>query len=235
MKAKRNSFIMLLEHIHTMDEFTDEEVGKIVRAYAAFVESDAEPDFDDRSMRIMWKNIKAFDEVNREKIASQAEARREAGKRGMAKRWGNNKTITDDNKNNKAIPSITSDNKDNLSVSVSVSDSVSVPVSEDIRAADASHSTAKSTRFHPPDLEEVKAYFAEKGGKDAQAERFYAYYESNGWKVGKNPMRKWKAAASGWISRDNERNASAPVKKPYDVHEVANKVLEQMDKEFEIL
>ena len=50
----------------------------------------------------------------------------------------------------------------------------------------------------------MKNYFAEKGGTEAQAVRFHAYYESNGWKVGKNPMKNWKAAATGWISRDKE-------------------------------
>ena len=43
----------------------------------------------------------------------------------------------------------------------------------------------------------MKSYFAEKGGTEAQAIRFHAYYESNGWKVGRNPMKNWKAAASG--------------------------------------
>lgn len=65
--------------------------------------------------------------------------------------------------------------------------------------------TAKSSRFHPPDIGEVKAYFAEKGGKDEQAQRFMDFYESNGWRVGKNPMKSWKAAASGWMARDKER------------------------------
>ena len=29
-----------------------------------------------------------------------------------------------------------------------------------------------------------------------------AFYASNGWKVGKNPMRDWRAAAEGWCRRD---------------------------------
>jgi uncharacterized protein YdaU (DUF1376 family) len=33
-----------------------------------------------------------------------------------------------------------------------------------------------------------------------EAEKFYNYYESNGWKVGKNPMKNWKAAANNWIT-----------------------------------
>lgn len=38
---------MLLEHVHTMDELTDEEFGKFVRAYASYIETGVEPDFDD--------------------------------------------------------------------------------------------------------------------------------------------------------------------------------------------
>lgn len=229
---KRSSFILLLEHVHTMEELSDAEFGQFIRAYAAYVENGTEPDFPDRSMRMMWKTIKAFDELNCKKYVTTSEARREAGQKGAMMRWNSEQqSIANDSKNSNCH---FANGKNSLSDSVSVSDSVSDSAKE-IEDASASHSPAKSSRFHPPDLEEVKAYFAEKGGKDAQAERFYDHYESNGWKVGKNPMRKWKAAASGWISRDNERNASAPVKKPYDVHEVANKVLEQMDKEFEIL
>lgn len=78
--------------------------------------------------------------------------------------------------------------------------------------ADASTtpSPAKSNRFHPPDAVEVKAYFAEKGGSDEQAQRFMDFYTSNGWKVGKNQMKSWKAAASGWISRDKEKQRTQP-------------------------
>lgn len=78
-------------------------------------------------------------------------------------------------------------------------------------SAEALPPTPKS-RFSPPDVETVKKYFAEKGGTEAQAIRFHAYYESNGWKVGRNPMKNWKAAASGWISRDRDeaKKANAP-------------------------
>ena len=36
-----------------------------------------------------------------------------------------------------------------------------------------------------------------------EAEKFVNYYESNGWKVGKNPMKNWKAAANNWITNSN--------------------------------
>ena len=57
------------------------------------------------------------------------------------------------------------------------------------------------THFSPPSLDEVKAYCAERGN-DVDPQRWMDYYQSNGWKVGKNQMRDWKAAVRSW-----ERNA----------------------------
>lgn len=68
----------------------------------------------------------------------------------------------------------------------------------------------KSKKFSPPDVETVKNYFAEKGGTEGQAIQFFSYYESIGWKRGKNPMQKWRAAATGWISRDREQHQTKP-------------------------
>lgn len=115
---------MLLEHVHTMDELTDKEFGKFVRAYASYVETGVEPDFSDRSMRLMWKTVKAFDDMNCEKYKSTSAARREAGKRGAMKRWAQEgKGIANDNKNNKCH---FANSKNALSVSDSESDSVAV-------------------------------------------------------------------------------------------------------------
>lgn len=58
------------------------------------------------------------------------------------------------------------------------------------------------TRFTPPTVEEVAAYAAERGYTGFSAERFIAYYESNGWRVGRNPMKDWRAAIRNWASKD---------------------------------
>ena len=44
---------------------------------------------------------------------------------------------------------------------------------------------------------EVGDYIREKGF-GFSAERFVAYYDSNGWKVGKGAMKDWKAACRTW-------------------------------------
>ena len=51
--------------------------------------------------------------------------------------------------------------------------------------------------IHPPSLEEIESFCRERGNS-VDAQYFYNYYQSNGWRVGKNPMRDWKAAVCAW-------------------------------------
>lgn len=53
------------------------------------------------------------------------------------------------------------------------------------------------SRFIPPTVEEVKAYCEERKN-NVNAERFIDYYTANGWKIGKNAMKDWKAAVRTW-------------------------------------
>lgn len=63
----------------------------------------------------------------------------------------------------------------------------------------------KKKKFVKPTLEEVKAYCDERKN-EIDPEYFIAFYESNGWKVGKNPMKNWKMAITTWEKR-NKQNA----------------------------
>ena len=66
----------------------------------------------------------------------------------------------------------------------------------------------KSERFVKPTIEEIQAHIIEKG-YTFDAEAFYAFYESNGWKVGKNPMKNWKMACTTWAkNRKNNNNVN---------------------------
>ena len=58
-----------------------------------------------------------------------------------------------------------------------------------------------------PTLEDVKAYCQERGNR-VDPERFIDYYTSNGWKVGKNPMKDWKAAVRTWERSDVQKTRS---------------------------
>ena len=72
-------------------------------------------------------------------------------------------------------------------------------------------------RFKKPTLAEIAAYMAERDWTDSgqQSARFLDYYEANGWRVGKSPMKCWKAAVRNW-----ERNNT---KKGNGFHAIDNK------------
>lgn len=67
----------------------------------------------------------------------------------------------------------------------------------------------KVSRFVKPTLQEITSYMSEKIKKKYgnvqesfiidQAESFYDHYQSNGWKVGKNPMKDWQSTVSKWV------------------------------------
>ncbi len=54
------------------------------------------------------------------------------------------------------------------------------------------------SRFQKPSLEAVKLAMAKAGLPEDEAQGFIDYYESNGWRVGKNPMRSWQGAIGTW-------------------------------------
>lgn len=64
-------------------------------------------------------------------------------------------------------------------------------------------------QFTKPTLEEVQAYCLERG-KGVDAQKWFDYYSANGWKVGKNPMKDWKAAVRTWerSGSNGSRNTS---------------------------
>ena len=191
MAKKLKSVILFSEWKRSLVRLSLEQKGMLLDALLDYPDK-GDPAFDDPLLDTVWLFIGNTLSENERKYEETSKKRSEAGKRGNKKRWG----ATDDIAN--------------IAISKSKSKSTDTKVS-DSNSAEALPPTPKS-RFSPPDVETVKNYFAEKGGTEGQAIRFHAYYESNGWKVGRNPMKNWKAAASGWISRDRDeaKKANAP-------------------------
>lgn len=59
-----------------------------------------------------------------------------------------------------------------------------------------------NSKFLKPSLADVKSYILE-NHYPVDPQRWMDYYESNGWRVGKNPMKDWKAAIRTW-ARNSE-------------------------------
>ena len=66
-------------------------------------------------------------------------------------------------------------------------------------------------RFQKPTAEELTAEAIKIGLPLPEVDKFLNYYESNGWKVGKNSMKSWPAAMKGWLSRLGATPAASPI------------------------
>jgi hypothetical protein len=78
-------------------------------------------------------------------------------------------------------------------------------------------------QFTKPTINEISIYLSEKyptANKNAIntfAEKFWNHYENNGWKVGKNKMKKWKLAFTSWsetIQKDLFNRTTQPIGTP---------------------
>jgi DNA-binding transcriptional MerR regulator len=62
----------------------------------------------------------------------------------------------------------------------------------------------KNKKFSKPSIEDIKQYCIEQS-KKIDPVKFYNFYESKNWYVGKNKMSNWKAAIASW-ERNNNAN-----------------------------
>lgn len=92
--------------------------------------------------------------------------------------------------------------------------------------------TQQKSNFVSPTLSDVYQEMLTKTDEynaDIQATRFHSYYESNGWMVGKNRMKNWKSAVSGWINRskiEKKPVTSEDIKK--SIKSIANRKLSEL-------
>lgn len=99
--------------------------------------------------------------------------------------------------------------KENITHSLYINNNTKSDCVEGVQG-ESEKAAPKQKRFVPPTVDDVKAYITEKGYAFS-AERFVAYYESNGWRVGKNPMKDWKAACRTWAGNNYDTPTSKPV------------------------
>lgn len=160
-----------------------------------------EPSFADNDpARYIWNALK--DKADRQMEAYERKA--SAGRQGGIRQAERKQTSSRSEAEHKQTESTAQTEPKPISVSVSVSGTV-LPKETEQR---------KGSRFKPPTVEEVSAYIRDKG-YSVDAEKFVAYYESNGWRVGRNPMRDWKAALRTWQANQTGRGKTV-IAQQYD-------------------
>ena len=86
--------------------------------------------------------------------------------------------------------------------------------------------TTKRKRFEKPTLSEIEQYCIERGNK-VDAQHFFDYYESNGWRVGKNSMKNWQAAVRTW-ERSEYRKPTVKKNSKEDAINVVNNLMNKL-------
>ena len=108
---------------------------------------------------------------------------------------------------------------------------IEIELEKEIKIEKEINSSAKSTttkrkRFEKPTLSQITQYCLERNN-NVNAEQFFDYYESNGWKVGKNSMKDWKAAVRTW-ERSEYRKPNSKKNSKEDAINVVNNLMNKL-------
>lgn len=90
----------------------------------------------------------------------------------------------------------------------------------------AKSTTTKRKRFEKPTISDIEQYCIERNN-NVNAEHFFDYYESNGWRVGKNSMKDWKAAVRTW-ERSEYRKPNSKKNSKEDAINVVNNLMNKL-------
>ena len=91
----------------------------------------------------------------------------------------------------------------------------------------AKSTTTKRKRFEKPTIFDVEKYCIERNN-NVDPQHFVDYYESNGWKVGKNSMKDWKAAVRTWERNGYNQSAKSKSNK-IDAMNVVKELMEEYE------
>ena len=83
-----------------------------------------------------------------------------------------------------------------------------VNVNDNVNDNDIKKEIYKERKFKKPTIEEIENYCEERNN-GISANNFYDFYESKGWKIGKEPMKDWKACIRTWERKENSKNTIA--------------------------
>ena len=184
---ERESMVFYRSFYEALKDLTDVELANAFRVLAEYGLNGVELECTGTAKVVLMMAKPQIDKNN---------LRYENGKKGadFGKLGGRPKKPQE---NPKKTPKKPQENpKETPNVNVNVNDNVN-------KKKDTSVSKEK-VHFVPPTLENVKEYCQEKG-YNIDAQRFIDYYKSNGWMVGKNKMKDWKATVRRWANGEKKQ------------------------------
>ena len=201
MAQQKPGVMLYFEMRNVFEELSNEKRGILVSAILDYSEHGIQPDFRG-SLRIAWASIRHKLDRDDDNYARKSQVRRyavyirESKKDGVLplpyEQWlaslpetSQPETSNDTNRYPTTTTTATS--------TATTTDCCFMPA--------AGKPPRQPQRLIPPTVEEVRAYAAQRGDP-LDPEAFMDYYTANGWKVGRNPMKDWKAAVRTWARKE---------------------------------
>ena len=206
MAPQKPGVMLYFEMRNVFEELSNEKRGILVSAILDYSEHGIQPDFRG-SLRIAWASIRHKLDRDDDNYARKSQVRRyavyirESKKDGVLplpyEQWlaslpetSQPETSNDTNRYPTTTTTATS--------TATTTDCCFMPA--------AGKPPRQPQRLIPPTVEEVRAYAAQRGDF-LDPEAFLDYYTANGWKVGRNPMKDWKAAVRTWARKEQAHGA----------------------------
>lgn len=195
----RPGLLLYFDLIPALDKLPVDCVGKLLLSALHYAESGQEPSFDEPTLEFAW----AFIRPSIDRDGAAYETKRERGewltycrqcKRDGTEALGfedwqrvSNDTLQIETA---SLPSTSTTH---------LQHNINPESTTDYIRADK---PPKHIRFVPPSLSEIRDYCQERRN-NVDPEKFFDFYESKGWLVGKNKMKDWRAAVRNWERGEN--------------------------------
>lgn len=200
MAEEKKSFVLYSDLIHTVRKMPKDKQGELFMTILAYV-NDENPTVDDLMVELVFEPIKLQMKRDLAKYETTKERRKEAGRiAGLKSGESRKNTVENITKNERIEPKRTIGSKNERIEHVNDNDNVNVNDNDNVI-----NKEREKKNFSPPSLLEVQNYITEKE-YGVNAHSFWNFYESKNWMVGKNKMKDWAKAISGWESRNNDKS-----------------------------
>ena len=174
-----------------VSSLTDAEVGRLFMAMLTYAETGEEPENFEGNERFLWAVAKRdIDMTN-----ARNETFRQNGSKGGRPKTKQNQEKPNETKDNQEKPNETNENQTEPNETLKE------------KKRKEKKGNENNSRFTPPTIDEVIAYCQERKN-NVNPVRWFNFYASKGWKVGKEPMKDWKASVRYWESDENDGNNS---------------------------
>ncbi|MCL2105941.1 MAG: DUF6291 domain-containing protein [Oscillospiraceae bacterium] len=197
MIEDKKSFVMYTSHSVAVRQLSREDAGDLFKGIFDYVEHGMYPELSEAA-NMAFIFIKDVLDRNAEKYARVCQQKAEAGRRGgvasgKARASKSKQTEHDSEKEYE---------KENESGGEGDSDITPPSPLEGGRVCE-----------NPPTQGQIERYCSERGNNIDPAS-FFDYYSSNGWMVGSNKMRDWRAAVREWERRKKDEKQSVAPSQP---------------------